>query len=159
MYALMAPRPGCVGEVPRPVEPRARERAGALGESQRAELNAGLGGMFVAKAGVVLDDRRSERYPRTGGPPRVVNRCRAASNQIPRNLPGDVIDNAGSHRQPPPGRPRWLVARPKPRLGRKARRADKGRPCAPSAEQGREVEVRGCHGQAAFAGGASATRV
>jgi hypothetical protein len=47
-WGKMAPGPGCFGEVPRPVEPRARERAGALGESRSAELNVGLGAMFAA---------------------------------------------------------------------------------------------------------------
>jgi len=44
----MAPGPGRFGEVPRAVEPRARECADALAGPRRAELNAGLGAVFAA---------------------------------------------------------------------------------------------------------------
>jgi hypothetical protein len=154
----VAPGPGCCGEGPCTVEPRARECTRALGRSRGRRVERGPR-RDVRRVG----RRRARRSAFGEGPenrsatPRG-QQVRAASRQIPRNLLGGVLNDAGPLRQPPPGRPRWREARTKSGLARLARPADKGRPCAPSAKPGREGEVRGCHRQAAFAGGATATR-
>jgi hypothetical protein len=81
--------------------------------------------------------------PENGRPGSVVNRGRAISIQIPRNLHGGVRDDADLLRKLPPGRQRWRAARPKPPLGRLARRADNGRPCAAPVRAVRGEGARG----------------